>query len=161
MDPSVDTDRVLNGPTNDKWLIPWVEYLKEMGVKFFQGAEATEIHYSEETQQIASVVFHQNHQKITATGDYFLMAMPVGTAKQRYFICRPNAAVHQNPCPQRGLDEWNTILYQSGCRIEQGAHHLFRYRVGINLYFSNPILARLRYHKNGQRRCKRCAEHRC
>jgi uncharacterized protein with NAD-binding domain and iron-sulfur cluster len=77
MDPSVDTDRVLNGPTNDKWLIPWVEYLKEMGVKFFQGAEATEIHYSEETQQIASVVFHQNHQKITATGDYFLMAMPV------------------------------------------------------------------------------------
>ena len=32
MTPGVMTDRVLNGPTNDVWIHPWVAYLKQLGI---------------------------------------------------------------------------------------------------------------------------------
>ena len=32
--PSVATDRILNGPTNDQWLRPWHKYLVEKGVDY-------------------------------------------------------------------------------------------------------------------------------
>ena len=76
-DPSVDTDRVLNGPTNDKWLIPWVEHLKSKGVKFFQGASAAEIQFDVEKQQIASITIQDKNSSWKITGDYYLLAAPV------------------------------------------------------------------------------------
>jgi uncharacterized protein with NAD-binding domain and iron-sulfur cluster len=53
--PAVNTDRVLDGPTNDRWLNAWKEYLISKGVKFTLGA-------------------------IVSTGDYYIMAVPVEQA---------------------------------------------------------------------------------
>jgi len=82
MDPSVDTDRVLNGPTNDKWLIPWVENLKSKGVKFFQGVETTEISYDSSTKKIAAITCKDKDKEWTVSGDYFVLAVPVERAAE-------------------------------------------------------------------------------
>ena len=40
VDPDGRTDRVLNGPTNDVWLYPWLRHLEKMGVKYFHNYKA-------------------------------------------------------------------------------------------------------------------------
>lgn len=45
LDPFVETDRLLNGPTNDVWINPWLEYLTtQKGVKYHFGHETTKLH---------------------------------------------------------------------------------------------------------------------
>ncbi|MFZ4613592.1 MAG: hydroxysqualene dehydroxylase [Bacteroidia bacterium] len=81
-DPSVNTDRVLNGPTNDKWLIPWVNYLKSKGVILHQGIEAKELSYDAKTGKITSATLMDGSNEIEVSGDYFLLAVPVEKAKE-------------------------------------------------------------------------------
>ena len=33
-EPSISADRVLNGPTNDVWIDPWLTYLRGRGVEY-------------------------------------------------------------------------------------------------------------------------------
>ena len=40
IDPSINTDRVLDGPTNERWLNPWKDYLLSKGVKYYHAQEA-------------------------------------------------------------------------------------------------------------------------
>lgn len=79
VDPSKDTDRVLNGPTNDRWLNPWLEYLTEKGVKYHLGYTADKIEI--EDGKISGVVIKTSGGKtITATADYYMLAVPVERA---------------------------------------------------------------------------------
>lgn len=41
--PDVPVDSVLNGPTNEVWIDPWVEFLREQGVRFSSDAELESI----------------------------------------------------------------------------------------------------------------------
>ena len=41
------SDRVLNAPTNEAWLFPWRDYLKEIGVNYHHGWEAQSINYTD------------------------------------------------------------------------------------------------------------------
>ena len=34
MTPGISNDRVLNGPTNDVWINPWIAYLTSRGVRY-------------------------------------------------------------------------------------------------------------------------------
>jgi uncharacterized protein with NAD-binding domain and iron-sulfur cluster len=79
-DPSVNTDRVLNGPTNEKWLIPWANHLKAKGVKLFQNHAVEAITYREEQKKIDSITVVSNAQKQQVIGDYFVLAVPVEQA---------------------------------------------------------------------------------
>jgi uncharacterized protein with NAD-binding domain and iron-sulfur cluster len=79
LDPSVATDRVLNGPTNEKWLYPWIEYLRNTGVKYFFNHPAISITMN--TGKVESVVVRNaegSHSTLTA--DYFILAAPVEQA---------------------------------------------------------------------------------
>ncbi len=79
MSPGVQTDRVLDGPTNDVWIHPWSAYLAEMGVVYHKGTEATSI--AMEKGQIVSVeVTDQNGATRKVTGDLFVLATPVERA---------------------------------------------------------------------------------
>ena len=33
-EPGISADRVLNGPTNDVWIDPWLTYLRGRGVEY-------------------------------------------------------------------------------------------------------------------------------
>lgn len=75
MDPAVETDRVLNGPTNDVWINPWVEYLRSRGVKYTLDAEVVSIECDGKTIQSATIKTPQ--ETFTVSGDYYIAAFPV------------------------------------------------------------------------------------
>jgi uncharacterized protein with NAD-binding domain and iron-sulfur cluster len=50
-------DRVLNGPTNEVWIDPWVSYLQSRGVQFHGGQELDSIQFTEQTKKVESLRF--------------------------------------------------------------------------------------------------------
>lgn len=78
-DPSVNTDRVLNGPTNDVWLFPWLDYLTSKGVKYNHGYHGEQVVY--DNGQVKGIVVRDPHGKQqTVTGDLYILATPVERA---------------------------------------------------------------------------------
>lgn len=76
LDPFVDTDRVLNGPTNDAWLNPWLTYLTDtLHVDYNFGCTVKEIVMGE--REIDYVVLEKDGQQMEVTGDYYIFAVPV------------------------------------------------------------------------------------
>lgn len=73
--PGTSSDMVLNAPTNDAWIDPWVKYLKEKGVQFNLNAPTVYINCKE--QVIKSINVSINDIENTITADYYLFAVPV------------------------------------------------------------------------------------
>lgn len=73
--PDVPADRVLNGPTNDVWIDPWLKHLQELGVVYHFNADVRGIHYQHGLVRSVSVVMGSREQEIL--GDYFIGALPV------------------------------------------------------------------------------------
>jgi uncharacterized protein with NAD-binding domain and iron-sulfur cluster len=74
-DPHVQTDRVLNGPTNDVWINPWLGYLQGRGVKYTLNAEVVAIECDGKTIQNATI--KTPDRTFTVSGDYYIAAVPV------------------------------------------------------------------------------------
>jgi uncharacterized protein with NAD-binding domain and iron-sulfur cluster len=68
-------DRLLNGPTNDVWLSPWVSYLRAKGAKFSNNTVVKSFSTSE--AGITSVAAESDGQPVTITADYYISALPV------------------------------------------------------------------------------------
>lgn len=77
--PLENTDRVLDGPTNERWLTNWKNYLIQRGVKYVLHAEATSLQYEQGKIQSATIQVGGAHP-ITVQGDYFILATPVEQA---------------------------------------------------------------------------------
>ena len=76
LDPFVDTDRVLNSPTNDAWLDPWLKHLTDdLNVNYNFSSTLKEIVMGD--REIDHVVLEKNDEKMEVTGDYFIFALPV------------------------------------------------------------------------------------
>jgi uncharacterized protein with NAD-binding domain and iron-sulfur cluster len=73
--PDVAADRVLNGPTNDVWIDPWLKYLQTRGVQYHFDAQVRSIQCSRGCVQSASVKIGGVSREVTA--DYFIAALPV------------------------------------------------------------------------------------
>lgn len=68
----------MNGPTSDVWIKPWVEYLKQQGVKFLTNAELVKINYKH--NKITSVkVKHNGQMKYFKSNEYVLAINPFNT----------------------------------------------------------------------------------
>jgi uncharacterized protein with NAD-binding domain and iron-sulfur cluster len=78
--PSVATDRVLNGPTNDVWLYPWLEYLIGKGVKYYHNHEVAKLEIENGRISGAKIVDNYTNKELNVTGDYYLLALPVERA---------------------------------------------------------------------------------
>ncbi len=79
LDPSTNTDRVLNGPTNERWLYPWLDYLREKGVKFNLNHKVLDLKIKD--KKIVSATIRNNHfRHITVEADYFVLAVPIEKA---------------------------------------------------------------------------------
>jgi 15-cis-phytoene desaturase len=68
-------DRLLNGPTNDVWLTPWISYLQQRGVDFHGGTLITSFQASQ--SGIESVTAESGGAAIEIKADYYISAMPV------------------------------------------------------------------------------------
>jgi uncharacterized protein with NAD-binding domain and iron-sulfur cluster len=73
--PGVAADRLLNGPTNDVWISPWLEHLRRSGVAYHTNADVRAIHYDRGAVQYASVAVDGRLRDVR--GDYFVAALPV------------------------------------------------------------------------------------
>lgn len=92
IEPGVSSDRVLNAPTNDAWLNPWLKYLRQKGVDYQFGAVVEEINFdytpgkganatqTKQNPHIKSVTIRQNGETREVSGDYYIMALPVERA---------------------------------------------------------------------------------
>jgi uncharacterized protein with NAD-binding domain and iron-sulfur cluster len=68
-------DRVLNGPTNQAWIDPWIAYLKSLGVNL-QGS-STVRSFQLEGRRIAGVSLDQGDVAVPITADFYVSALPV------------------------------------------------------------------------------------
>lgn len=73
--PGMSSDRLLNGPTNDAWINPWVEHLKSKGVKFVFNSPVKK--FNCDKRKITSATVVQNGTEKNILADYFLGAVPV------------------------------------------------------------------------------------
>lgn len=81
-DPGVHTDRVLNGPTNDVWLNPWLAYLQSKGVTYHFNHSVKKLDIEKGSVTGAVVETYKNGvpEQTTVTGDYYILAVPVEVA---------------------------------------------------------------------------------
>ena len=73
--PGTSSDLLLNAPTNDAWINPWVDHLTAKGVVFFKNSPTVRI--NSDKRQITSVTVKQNDAEKNITADYYISAMPV------------------------------------------------------------------------------------
>ena len=75
LQPGVSADRVLNGPTNDVWIDPWLTYLRQRGVAYHLGATVRSIQCERGVVRSATVAI--GNRDLRVVGDYFVAALPV------------------------------------------------------------------------------------
>lgn len=76
MKPGMSSDRILNGPTNEVWINPWLEYMKGKGLKYYTNSPVKKFN-TDKKEKIANVVVEQDGKEVTLTADYYIAAVPV------------------------------------------------------------------------------------
>jgi uncharacterized protein with NAD-binding domain and iron-sulfur cluster len=74
-------DRVLNLPTNEAWIDPWIIHLRSLGVRFAVGrtVEGLEV---ERGRIAAARIRDRKHRRHRVAADWFVLAMPVERARR-------------------------------------------------------------------------------
>jgi uncharacterized protein with NAD-binding domain and iron-sulfur cluster len=75
VEPGPSSDRVLNGPTNEVWIGPWLEYLIARGVRYHLDSRVTGITCAQ--GRIRDVTVRRNGAPQRVAGDYYVCALPV------------------------------------------------------------------------------------
>ncbi|WP_436795810.1 hydroxysqualene dehydroxylase [Actinospongicola halichondriae] len=73
--PGGQSDRLLDGPTNEVWIDPWMDYLRLRGVRFFPGHRVQEILLGD--SEIEGIRVENDTGDRTITADHYILAMPV------------------------------------------------------------------------------------
>jgi uncharacterized protein with NAD-binding domain and iron-sulfur cluster len=74
-------DRVLNAPTNEAWIDPWVELLRSLGVRFVVGHEIDGLEMKRGRVEAASAVGADGRRR-RIDADWFVCAMPAERARK-------------------------------------------------------------------------------
>lgn len=73
--PGGAADRVLNGPTNDVWIDPWLDHLRALGVEYRTEHQVQAIHCGAGRVSGVTVVAHG--QAFEDSADFYVAALPV------------------------------------------------------------------------------------
>jgi uncharacterized protein with NAD-binding domain and iron-sulfur cluster len=79
--PEGPADRILNAPTNESWIRPWVRELHRLGVRTRVGAEAVALDVRR-GRVAAAVVRGADGRRRRVEADHFVCAMPVERARR-------------------------------------------------------------------------------
>jgi uncharacterized protein with NAD-binding domain and iron-sulfur cluster len=74
-DPAGQVDRVLDGPTSDVWIDPWLEHLRGMGVDFRTGHQVQAIHCRR--GRVSGVTVVADGRASVHQADWYIAALPV------------------------------------------------------------------------------------
>jgi uncharacterized protein with NAD-binding domain and iron-sulfur cluster len=108
-----DADRLLDAPTNEAWIDPWVAYLKSIGVEFVSGYAASKLHVKRGRivgAQVTSTT-GRHHRVDSVVADYYVAAMPV--EKARLLFDKPVRAA----APELELLDKLTVDYMNGIQF--------------------------------------------
>ena len=73
--PGESADRLLNGPTDDVWIMPWLKYLREKGVEYNMNVQVSG--FECDGEKITGVHIEKDGVASTVSADYYIGAMPV------------------------------------------------------------------------------------
>ncbi|MGW2932339.1 hydroxysqualene dehydroxylase [Streptomyces sp. NPDC001156] len=76
-----DIDRVLNGPTTEAWLDPWVAHLRSLGVEFVLSTSVRDVVYENGRIAGVRVTAPDGTGARTVTADHYISALPVEHAR--------------------------------------------------------------------------------
>ncbi|HEY2704477.1 MAG TPA: FAD-dependent oxidoreductase [Candidatus Dormibacteraeota bacterium] len=80
MRPGGRTDRLLNGPTNEVWIDPWLGHLRALGVEYRMGAEVTAIGCRR--GRVTGITVREGRSTTTRTADHYVAAVPKEVMEQ-------------------------------------------------------------------------------
>jgi 15-cis-phytoene desaturase len=85
-EPGVNTDRLLDGPTNDVWIGPWLAYLQSKDVNYCLETSIDTIHYDDKKKRISGVTLRRQSDGTTFddSADYYILAVPVEQAARLF-----------------------------------------------------------------------------
>ena len=75
--PFTEFDRVLDGPTSEAWLDPWLAYLRQRGVRYEQASEVVAIDCGSDGRIHGATVADAAGARRTVRADYYVLALPV------------------------------------------------------------------------------------
>ncbi len=75
--PVTEFDRVLDGPTSERWLDPWHAYLLSRGVRYQRQSRVVAIECGADGRIHGVTVEDAQHGRRVVRGDYYVLAMPV------------------------------------------------------------------------------------
>jgi uncharacterized protein with NAD-binding domain and iron-sulfur cluster len=102
--PGACSDRLLNGPTNDVWIDPWLRYLTARGVDYRPNALVTDIGC--DGRRITGVTYKEDGGDVRIDGsDHYVAAVPIEAMQE--FVRRTPGLVIADPQLAR-LDELRT-----------------------------------------------------
>ena len=151
--PGPSTDRVLNGPTNEVWLHPWLAYLTKKGVDYQFDRKIEKIVCKPDQGstggKIESVVMSDSagNSYTLEDADYYIAAMPAEVMAKLLDDGILDADSSLEGIKEIGTKyvEWmNGIQFylNRGHAPVQRAHHLYRLAVGHHLHLPATVLAR-------------------
>ncbi|RKD94774.1 hydroxysqualene dehydroxylase [Halopiger aswanensis] len=79
LDPSRPTERILNAPTSEAWIDPWVRHLESLGVDCRSNAPVRELAVGGRGRRIEGVVLADGE---TVTAEEYVLAVPVEVATE-------------------------------------------------------------------------------
>src|SRR3954453_22949822 len=91
-------DRLLDAPTNEAWIDPWVAHLRSLGVQFVDGYAARQLNMRGGRLTGATLIA-ANGTRLDVTADHYVAAMPVERARVLF-----DAAVRAAAPELAGLD---------------------------------------------------------
>ncbi len=78
LNPAISTDRLLNGPTNEVWIAPWLSHLQNLGVEYHIDSLVTAINCDNNGRiKSATIRNVETNQVSEVEGDYYIAAVPV------------------------------------------------------------------------------------
>ncbi|EMA43347.1 hydroxysqualene dehydroxylase [Halococcus saccharolyticus] len=75
VDSTVDADSLLDGPSSEVWIDPWVTYLDDLGVALRPETPVREIHT--DTDRVTGVTVGRDGETERIAADYYIGAVPV------------------------------------------------------------------------------------
>ena len=75
LDPTMSAEKILNGPTSEVWIDPWIKYLADLGVDIQPETPVQGIHT--EGGRVTGVTIKTETEQREIQADYYIAAVPV------------------------------------------------------------------------------------
>ena len=105
-----EADRLLDAPTNEAWIDPWVKLLRTRGVKFHLGQTVTSLQVRRGRIEGARVVDRRGRRR-TVEADWYVVSMPAEAARRLWSAAVLRADPSLEQMKELQVDWMNGIQY--------------------------------------------------